>query len=172
VIGVRIPEGFSWELLAKRHPRRTFHCGEPAVDAWLKTQALQNQQKRLSSTRVLLSADNQIAGFYTLAMNQVDVSELPEDIARHLPKRLLPVAVLAWMGVDLKFRGQLLGRGLVAQAIRTCHEGGRTFPFVALLIDCLNPSVKAFYQRWNFREAPGQPMRLFLSAAELAALVE
>jgi len=105
-------------------------------------------------------------------MNQVDVSELPEDIARHLPKRLLPVAVLAWMGVDLKFRGQLLGRGLVAQAIRTCHEGGRTFPFVALLIDCLNPSVKAFYQRWNFREAPGQPMRLFLSAAELAALVE
>ncbi len=169
---VRIPEGFRWENLAKRHPRRLFQSDEPAVDEWLKSKALQNQEKRLSSTRVLLSENDRIAGFYTLATNQVDFNELPLEIAKNLPKRVVPVAVLAWLGVDKACRGQGLGQTLVAQALGDCYEAGKSFAFVAVLIDCLNASVKTFYQRWNFREAPGRPLRLFLSAAELAALVE
>jgi hypothetical protein len=29
-----------------------------------------------------------------------------------------------------------------------------------------------FYQRWDFQELPGQPYRLFLSAARLAELMQ
>lgn len=169
---IEIPDGFLWEPLSKRSPRRLFGSGEPAVDAWLQTQALQNQQKHLTSTQVLMSSDGRIAGFFTLAMNFADLGDLPADISKNLPNRLVPVAVLAWLGVDLQFQGQRVGRALVAQAIRMSYGAGRTFPFVAFMIDCLNESVKAYYQRWNFREAPGRPLRLLLSANELAALVE
>src|SRR5271157_2909578 len=41
-----------------------------------------------------------IAGFFTLATGQVDFSDLPTDLARHLPRRTLPVAILAWLGVS------------------------------------------------------------------------
>jgi hypothetical protein len=46
---------------------------------------LQQQEKHLSSTRVLLDPDGAIAGFYTLATGQVDCSDLPADVLRQLP---------------------------------------------------------------------------------------
>ena len=58
---------------------------------------LQNQDKHLSTTRVLLDETGAIAGYYTLAIGQVDFGDLPADIAKKLPRRMLPVALLAWL---------------------------------------------------------------------------
>ena len=168
---VAFPEGFQLEPLQRRHPRKRFHCGEPAVDDWLKTKALQHQQKHLSATKVLLDADGNIAGYYTLATGQVDFSDLPAELARKLPRRALPVAVLAWLGVSDAHQGQGLGARLLAQALRDCYEAGQTFAFIAVILDCINDAAKAFYQRWDFAELPGHPYRLFLSAERLAAMM-
>jgi len=168
---VAFPEGFQLEPLQRRHPRKQFHCGESAVDDWLKTKALQHQQKHLSATKVLLDADGNIAGYYTLATGQVDFSDLPAELARKLPRRALPVAVLAWLGVSDAHQGQGLGARLLAQALRDCYEAGQTFAFIAVILDCINDAAKAFYQRWDFAELPGHPYRLFLSADWLAAMM-
>jgi GNAT superfamily N-acetyltransferase len=111
--------------------------------------------------------DGAIAGYYTLATGQVDFGDLPLDLAKRLPRRLLPVAILAWLGVsrDRQVRG--LGRLLLAQALSDCHEAGKTFAFIAVILDCVNDEAKAFYQKWDFLELPGHPYRLFLSAAQL-----
>lgn len=85
-----------------------------------------------------------IAGFHSLATGQVDFTERPPELVKHLPRRVLPVAVLAWLGVDHRHRGQGLGDNLLAQALRDCWDAGRTFPFIAILIDCKNPSAKTF----------------------------
>jgi hypothetical protein len=42
---------------------------------------------------------------------------------------------------------------------------------VAVILDCLDEAAKAFYQRWDFREVPGRPMRLFLPFSALEALM-
>ena len=160
------------EALRREHPRSGFRSGESRVDEWLATKALQHQSKRLSTTRVLLDAADNIASYYTLATGQVDFTELPHELTHNLPKRVLPVAILAWLGVSVGHQKQGLGKRLLAQALRDCYEAGQVFPFVAVILDCLNNSAKAFYQQWDFQTLPGHPNRLHLSAGNLTALME
>ena len=167
---VHFPPGFRCERLHKDHPRATFTSGQEAVDAWLTKQALQNQEKHLSVTRVLVDDQDRIAGFYTLATGQVDFGDLPPEVVKKLPRRSLPVAVLAWLGVDRTQHRQGLGKRLPAQSLADCHDAGQTFAFVAVILDCVDENAKSFYKRWDFQEMPGRPMRLFLSFAALAKL--
>ena len=170
--GVQFPPGLHLERLCRKHPRRRFRCGEEAVENWLATKAFQHQEKHLSATKVLLDAKGTIVGYYTLATGQVDFSDLPVDIGKELPRRQLPVAVLAWLGVDSSQQRQGVGELLLAQALRDCWEAGKTFAFVAVVLDCINDAAKAFYARWNFRELPGHPYRMFVSAKQLDAMME
>ena len=143
--GIAFPDGWRMELLVKSHNRRGFSSGQPDVDSWLRASALQSQNKRLSVSKVLLDA-NTIIGFYTLAISQVDFSDLPSDVAKKLPRRQLPVAVLAWLGIDHRFQGKGLGRRLLATALLDCHEAGSTFAFVAVILDCVDDAAKEL--RW------------------------
>ena len=170
--GIRFPEDFRLERLQRRHRRSKFHCGKEEVDAWLATNALQHQEKRLSVTRVLLDNEENIAGFYTLASGQINFSDLPTEMARHLPKRELPVTVLAWLGVSSAYQGCGLGGLLLAQALRDCYEAGKTFAFIAVILDCLDDSTKSFYEKWDFQELPSYPCRMILSAKRLEAMME
>ena len=170
--GVAFPEHFSLEPLHRSHPRRQFDCGQNEVNDWLQTKALPQQDKRLSATKALLNREGAIAGFYTLATGQVDFGDLPAEFARTLPRRALPVAILAWLGVTVSHQGQKLGDLLLAQALRDCHEAGQTFAFVAIILDCIDDRSKSFYQRWDFSELPGNPYRLFLSSQTLSAMMK
>ena len=170
--GVKLPESYRWERLKQHHPRRQFNSGQPEVDDWLRAKAWQHMKKHLSVTKVLLNEDGRIAGYYTLATGQVDFVDLPVGVSRRLPRRSLPVAILAWLGVSTGHQGQGLGRILLAQALRDCYEASDTFAFVAIILDCLNDDVKRFYQKWDFQELPGHPYRLFLSHRQLEAMME
>ena len=168
---VRFPAGFRVERLVRTHPRKRFSSGQPQVDEWLATKALQNQDKHLSVTKVLLDETEVIAGYYTLATGQVDFGDLPTEVAKKLPRRILPVAVLAWLGVATDHHDRGLGRALLARSLRDCYEAGQTFAFVAVVIDCINDDAKAFYQHFDFAELPGHSYRLFLSAQHLEAMM-
>ncbi len=168
---IAIPVGFRWAGLLREHPRREFDCGESAVNLWIRTQALQHQSKHLSVTKVLLDDQGSLAGYFTLATGQVDFGDLPAEVSRTLPRRALPVAVLAWLGISSSQQGQGLGRLLLAQALRDCHEAGKTFAFVAVILDAINDRAKSFYCHWDFAELPGHPYRLFLTAGQLEALM-
>jgi GNAT superfamily N-acetyltransferase len=156
---VLFPPGFRLQRLRREHPRRPFRSGDPKVDQWLATKALQHQEKHLSVTKVLLDDSGAIAGYYTLATGQVDFGQLP-------------VAVLAWLGVSTDFQGRGLGRLLLAQALRDCYEAGKTFAFVAVILDCTIDRAKSFYGHWDFEELPGHPYRLFLSAKRLKVMMK
>jgi len=168
---VRFPEDFRLEPLRKQHARRQFRCGEEQVEDWLATKALQHQDKHLSSTKVLLDSTDVIAGYYTLATGQVDFGDLPREMTKKLPRRFLPVAILAWLGVSAIHQGQGLGKLLLGQALRDCFDAGQTFAFVAVILECISDTVKAFYRKWDFEEVPGHPYRLFLSFKRLEAMM-
>lgn len=169
---VVVPAGFHWERLQRNHPRRQFCSGQAEVDEWLRTKAWQHQKKHLSVTKVLLDNGNRIVGYYTLATGQIDFSDLPDDVTRPLPRRSLPVAILAWLGVAEARQGQGFGRTLLAQALRDCYEAGDSFAFVAVVLDCLTDATKRFYQQWDFAELPGHPYRLFVSYRQLEAMMQ
>ena len=165
------PAKFRLERLLRSHGRKTFRSGEAKVDDWLTAKALQHQEKHLSVTKFLLDGDNAIAGYYTLATGQVDFGDLPGEVTKRLPHRWLPVAVLAWLGVSNAHQRQGLGRLLLQSALLDCYEGGKTIPFVAIVLDCVSDSAKAFFQRWDFQELPGNPYRLYLSVTRLSAMM-
>jgi GNAT superfamily N-acetyltransferase len=171
VSAVRFPSGYRIERLTRAHARASFVSGQEQVDDWLRTKALQHQEKRLSVTRVLLDEASVLVGYYTLATGQVDFGDLPAEVTRRLPRRLLPVAVLAWLGVSAARHKQGLGGRLLAQALRDCYEAGQTFAFVAVLLDCIDEAAKAFYQHYDSAELPGHPFRLTLSARQLERLM-
>lgn len=166
------PAGYLLERLARHHPRKTFASGQNQVDSWLKSKALQNQDKHLSATKVLIAPTGHLAGYYTLATGEVDFGDLPSAMAKKLPRRRLPAAVLAWLGVAADHQGKGLGRLLLAHALRDCHEAGQIFAFVAVILDCIDDAAKAFYQRYDFTELPGHPYRLYLSAVDLEAMMQ
>ena len=168
---VELPNGFRLERLRREHPRKAFRSGVPSVDEWIAKNALQNQEKHLSVTTVLLDPASNIAGYFTLASGQVDFGDLPSSEAKKLPRRLLPVAILAWLGISISHQGKGLGRLMLAQALRDCYEAGRTFAFVAVVLDSITDAAKAFYQRFDFQELPGNPYRLYLSFARLEAMM-
>lgn len=149
--GVRFPDGFRLEPLRRDYPRRQFRSGNEKVDDWLSTKALQHQEKHLSVTKVLVDETGTIAGYYTLATGQVDFGDLPAEVTKRLPRRILPVAVLAWLGVNTGYRGRGLGRLLLAQALRDCYEAGKTFAFIAVILDCIDDAAKTFYTTVGIR---------------------
>jgi len=159
---VRWPTGFCIEQLAKHQKRSAFRSDVEPVDEWLKKSARQAQKKRLSITRVLIKEPDTIVGYYTLAMGQVNFDELPHEMARKLPATLLPIVTLAWLGIDKNYQGQRFGERLLAQALADCHQTGRLMPFVAVLLECATISAKTFYQRYDFKELPGHPMKLMI----------
>jgi hypothetical protein len=50
-------------------------------------------------------------------------------------------------------------------------DAGQTLAFVAVVIDCIDATAKAFYSHWDFSELPGLPFRLFLSAKRPEAMI-
>ena len=169
--GVQFPCNWYIEPLTKSHDRPRFDSGNPPVNDWFRKSALQSQSKHLTITKVLLDDSHRIVGFYTLATSQVDFSDLPTNLLRSLPRRQLPVAVIAWLGVDKRFQGQGIGKRLLATALRDCHAAGETFAFIAVLLDCIDESAKEFYQRFDFAELPGYPMRLYLAYQQLQRML-
>jgi GNAT superfamily N-acetyltransferase len=122
--------------------------------------------------RVLVDSNGRLAGYFTLATGQVDFGDLPAGLIRRLPRRSLPVAILAWLGISVEHQGQGLGKRLLAQALRDCYDAGQTFAFVAVVLDCLSEAAKSFYGQWGFEQLPGHPNRLFISAVQLELLVD
>ena len=171
-MSVKFPDGLAIEVLSKAQDRKAFDCGEKSVNDWLQKKARQSQQKHLSATKVLADKSGTIAGFHTLAIAQVRLDQLPHKIARKLPDELLPVAILAWLGVDKNYQGQKLGDRLLADALLTCLQAAEVMPFIAVVIDCLDEKAKAFYTRRDFEEFPGHPLRLLIPQKTLAAMFE
>ena len=169
---VQFPAGYALAQLTRSHPRERFDSGVSEVNEWLKTKARQAQKKHLSVTRVLLNEEKAIAGFYTLAIGQINLDSLPARFARGLPRTMLPIVTLAWLGVDSKQQGKGLGRRLLASALGDCFQTGQQVPFVAVVLDCLNERAKRFYQRFDFQELPGHPMKLFLPWTLLEKMME
>lgn len=169
--GIQFPPGWRIETLEQAHRRREFNSGQTLVDAWLQSSAFQSQSKHLTVTKVLLDEQERIVGFYSLATAQVDFSDLPPAITKKLPRRQLPVAVLAWLGIDQHFQAQGYGQRLLATALRDCHHASETFPFIAIILDCVDETAKRFYGRYDFQELPGYPMRLYLPADSLKAMI-
>lgn len=168
---VLFPSNFSLVPLDKTHERKGFSSGRSEVDHWLQSKARQSQDKNLTRTKVLANK-TVIVGFYSLGLGQVNFDDLPTEISRKLPRTQLPIIKLAWLGVSSNYKGQGLGKRLLASALLDCYKIGEAVPFCAVLIDCLDETVKDFYRKFDFMDVPGHALKLALPWKLLKAMYD
>jgi GNAT superfamily N-acetyltransferase len=157
-------------LLTKTHDRKTFDCGAPALNEYLKQYALQNQKKDAARTYVA-TRGNRIVGYYTLAYGSVDCDEAPPSVQAGLAKYPIPIILLARLAVDFTERGQGLGAWMLKDALFRTLQAAEIAGLQAMLIHAKDDAAKAFYERFGFEPSPTAPYHLFLRISDIKASV-
>jgi GNAT superfamily N-acetyltransferase len=160
------------EPLGKRHDRATFSSGQPDIDDWFRRRASQDEKRNVARVFVAIDDDLGIIGFYGLNSYTLALTELPEEIARKLPRYdAIPAARIGRLARDERVRGRGVGELLLADAVRRILGAGRSVAVFAIVVDAKDDRAAAFYRRFGFQPFPLQPSRLFLlTSTALAAL--
>lgn len=158
------------EPLTANHGVSTFSCGKPALDIWLKTRALSNQQKGFTAVMVVHDG-GRVVGYYGLAPTAVVPAFLPRSIRTGQPPNPVPCLLLGQLAVDQAWNGQGVGTGLVKHALARCVEAAALIGGRALIVNAVDVEAAAFWQRRGFLPSRDDPMVLFRSIADIAASV-
>jgi GNAT superfamily N-acetyltransferase len=153
---------FRVEVLGPDHARDGFSCGTQALDHYLSRQASQDMRRRVSACYVAIEVSSgKIAGYYTLAAGSVALTDLPEALAKKLPRYpSVPVARVGRLAVDQVFHGQKLGGALLADAAdRAARSEVAMF---ALIVDAKDDTAAAFYRHHGFEPLGGKARQLFV----------
>ena len=157
------------EPVSRRHDRKLFDCGDDEVNRFLREQALQDHEKDMSRTMVLIDEADQtrIIGYHTLAMRQVLQEEIPNDKPKI--KRSIPVVLLGQLGVDKAHQGHGLGDLLLMDAQARVDEISRRTGIRAMMLDARNERLATWYEQHDLVRFPGQ-LRMFKSIAAIRKL--
>ncbi|MBP6676545.1 MAG: GNAT family N-acetyltransferase [Vitreoscilla sp.] len=160
---------FRLELLAANHAREGFSCGVTVLDAYFARQVSQDVRRRASACFVAVEASTgRVAGYYTLAAGGVPLTDLPEALAKRLPRYpSVPVARVGRLAVDQTFQGRKLGGALLADAaLRAARSEVAVF---ALVVDAKDDAAEAFYRHHGFEPYGTQPRQMIVSLRHLAS---
>ncbi len=160
------------EPLRKRHDRSAFACGSEPLDQYLKQQARQDAEKRVAAPFVLIEPPaNRVLGYYTLSACAVLADELPETLAKKLPRYpQLPVILLGRLAVDQSCKGRGIGEFLLTDALRRSLEAATDIAAMAVVVDAKDAAAESFYRHFDFMPLQRRPGRLFLPMKTVAAL--
>ena len=151
------------EPLTRTNNRKLFDCGDEEVTRFLREKALQDQERDLSRTMVLIDSPENpqtIIGYHTLVMSQVRQEEIPDD----KPKitRGIPVILLGQIGIDSAFQGRGFGDLLLTDAQARVDEISNKVGIRALMLDARNERLAEWYESRDFVRFPDS-LRMFKS---------
>ena len=150
--------------LTASHDRAGFHCGVAALDDYLHKQAGQDVKRRVS--RVFVATTTQqpdvIKGYYTLSSLSIESDQIPQKLARKLPRHPLPAALLGRLAVSQDAQGSGVGGLLLADAIKRTLAVSSEIAIYALIVDLIDDQVRDFYQQYGFLPLDSGGRRLFL----------
>lgn len=159
-----------WHILplSKRHDRKPFSCGHPALDVYLQKQALQDIKRRVATCFALLDNAECITGYYTLSAGSVLLDALPGTLSKKLPRYpTVPVVRMGRLAVAISAQGQGLGGVLLYDALaRTLRADIAAY---AMLVDAKDIKAAEFYAHHGFIALPERSLTLFLPLASVLA---
>lgn len=158
-------DSFEIGPLSSDHDRLAFSCGIDALDRYLNMQAGQDVRRRIANCFVASPADsNIVAGYYTFSATSIRLLDLPDDMARRLPRYpLVPAALVGRLAVDQRYRGRRLGAALLFNAFeRAARSDVAVFAIVA---DAKDETAAAFYRHQGFRAFANRPASFILPIA-------
>lgn len=156
------------EPLTAAHDVSPFTCGKPALDHWLKTRALSNQDKGFTAVLVVHEA-GRVVGYYGLAPGAVVPGILPRSVRSGQPPDPVPCLLLGQLATDVDWAGRGIGTGLVKHALERCVAASKLVGGRALMVNAVDDEAAAFWRRRGFLPSRDEPLILFRSIADIAA---
>ncbi len=147
--------------LEAQHPLDGFDCGNPALNEWLIRYARQAHASGSARTYVVVN-DQRIAGYFSLAVGQIDSLDAPERVRKGMGNYPIPVVILARLAVAKVEQGRGLGVGLLQDAIRRTLVVAEQAGVRALLTHPINEAAARFYLRFGFELSPARDQQLIL----------
>jgi ribosomal protein S18 acetylase RimI-like enzyme len=162
---------FAIEPLAKAHKRTDFTCGNDRIDIYFRETVSQDVKRKYATCFIAREiATDRVAGFYTLSSSNVPLTEVPELLAKKLPRYpTVPAVLIGWLGRHSDYAGQGLGEALLFDAIKTVA----TAPIGAhaIFADAIDDQAAAFYVAFGFTPLVRQPRTLYLPVATALRLL-
>ncbi|MBE9168388.1 GNAT family N-acetyltransferase [Pleurocapsales cyanobacterium LEGE 06147] len=161
---------FCIEPLEKRHNRAVFKCGNEKLDRYFQATVTQDQSRNIAIPYVTFDLERQkIIGYYTLSMTSISIGELPNSIAKKLPKYpLIGVTLIGRLAVDINYKGYGWGKLLLMDALYKSFEASKQVGSFAVIVDAIDERAVSFYQRFEFQPFPDQPYKLFRTMKNIA----
>ena len=148
------------EKLQRGHDLDTFDCGRETLNRFLIRYAFQNQQAGASQTYVAL-ADEEVAGYYTLVVGQVEYNDAPERLTKGLARHPVPIMLLVRLAVATSWQGKGLGSGLLKDAMLRTLQAADIAGIRAFAVHAKDDAARSFYERFDFVASPSDPYHLF-----------
>lgn len=147
--------------LAAEHLLDDFGCGKVSLDDWLVRHAQQAQSGGSAKTFVVADG-HRVAGYFSLAVGQVDSVEVPERIRKGMGQYPIPVVLLARLAVNRAYQGQGIGVGMLQDAIRRTLLIAEQAGIRAMLTQPIDADADTFYRRFGFVPSPLREDQLLL----------
>jgi GNAT superfamily N-acetyltransferase len=158
-----------FEPLSRGHDRTAFASGVEALDDWFHKRAAQDQRRRVAQVFVALD-DEGIVGFYSLSMFTLMLDNIPEHLARKLPKYdAIPAVLIGRLARHERARGSGVGDLLIADALARVLGVAESVAAYAIVVDAKDERGRKFYESHGFIPLPSRPNRLFLLTETAAA---
>jgi ribosomal protein S18 acetylase RimI-like enzyme len=159
---------FRLEPLAS-HDRAAFSCGVPELDTYLREQAGQDKRRGVAVPYVLVDRDTEtIAGYMTLSMAAIQLTDLPPEIAHRLPRYgAIPTVLIGRLAVATAYQGRGVGQLLLVGALDHAERAARTVAAFSIIVDAKNDAARAFYERFGFARLEPDSYRLYLRMADV-----
>lgn len=143
------------------------------ADRYLRQLARQDADKRVAAPSVAVSPpDTHVLGYYTLSASVLTLIDLPEELARKLPRYpQLPVTLLGRLAVDQSTKGRGLGEHLLLDALHRSLAHADQIAAMAVVVDAKDESAASFYRHYGFIPLQAQPSRLFVPMRLAATLL-
>ena len=161
---------FKVEVLRADHQRNEFECGDVDLDRYFKTQVTQDVRRHVAHCFVAVNSLGQVAGYYTLAAASVLLSDLPQSLAKKLPRYpTVPVAKMGRLAVSQSAQHLGLGSALLADALTRVFQAD--VAAYAMVVDAKHQEATLFYEKHGFKQFSSQPMSLWLPMNAVVSLV-
>lgn len=161
---------FRIEKLERKHPVEPFNYGREPLNRFLIRYALQSQQSGASQTYVAL-ADQEVAGYFTLSVGQVEYQNAPERLVKGLGHYPVPIMLLARLAVAVAWQGRGLGQGLLKDAMLRTLQAADIAGIRAFAVHAKDDNARAFYEHFNFVPSPSDPYHLFRLIKDIRGLL-
>ncbi|MDF2119943.1 GNAT family N-acetyltransferase [Roseiarcaceae bacterium H3SJ34-1] len=162
---------FVIEPLEKKHRRTDFSCGNDRIDTYFREVVSQDVKRKYATCFVAREiATDRVAGFYTLSSSNVPLTEVPETLAKKLPRYpSVPAVLIGWLGRHSDYAGQGLGEALLFDSIKTIA----TSPIGAhaIFADAVDDKAASFYAAFGFVPLIERPRMLYLPVTTALSLL-